>query len=222
MTMIRTNYFLLLSTLLVQSVVAFAPSTTIIRSTRLNGYIESDSVDAEYESGGLDLAIENTILVSGSVDKKGTAIAKEMKHFSKVINTDLASSGCKVFCKGEGQEIYKDPGLSTEKIISLAPYSAVENALNSIESENKDGDIFINFTGGDDLMLHEVLGSIEKLVSGLGLSSKVQFNSLCEPSFPMEKCSVVAVSSGDCNGQIYYNSGSWFTLSDDDAVSILE
>lgn len=218
----KFNSLFLLFALFLNSVNAFVPLASF-RPTQLNAYIESDSVDEGFEGGGLELAVDNAILISGSVDKKGKAIAKEMKHYTKVSKSDIGNFGCKVICKGDGQEIYKDPGLSSEKIIALAPFTAVENALNAIESEDKSGAISINFTGGDDLMVHEVLGSVEKIVSGLGLSSKVEFRSLCEPSFPMEKCGVAVVSfDGDSEGHIYYNDGAWYTLSEDDTISIVE
>ncbi len=213
----------IIGSLILNSVQAFAPLSSFNRPTQLNGYIQSDSVDEAYKGVDLAQAIENAILISGHVDKNGNAIAKDMKNYKKVIKTDFGSSGGKLICKGEGQEIYKDPGLSTEKIISLAPYTAVENALAAIESNNKDGNIFVNFAGGDDLMVHEVLGSVERIVASMDLSSKVQFRSLCEPSFPMEKCGLIVVSfDGDSEGHIYYNDGAWYSLSEDDSFSILE
>lgn len=208
---------------------AFILSTSSFRTTTTpSAYIESNSVDEEIDpkGAGLGLAIDNAILISGSVDKMGTAIAKEMSHYTKVIKADVSSLGGKVICKGDGQEIYQDPGLSTEKIIALAPITAVDNALDSValnEENGEKGKLFVNFAGGDDLMVHEVLGGVQKMVSALGFSAKVEFRSLCEPSFPMEKCGVVAVVVDDSSdGQIFYNEGTWYTILEDDIISSTE
>lgn len=212
--------------LITHGVNAFAPSAVFRTATPLCAYIESDSVDEEMDpkANGMGLALDSAILVSGGVDKKGVAIAKEMKHYSKVTKSDSSNLVGKVICKGEGQEIYKDPGLSTEKIIALAPLTAVENALKTLESNEKSGNIYINFAGGDDLMVHEVLDGVGNMVSALELSSNIEFRSLCEPSFPMEKCGVAVLSfDGDSSeGQLFYNEGEWYTLLEDDVVSILD
>jgi hypothetical protein len=215
--------FLVALALALNAINAFAPSSTFRTPTQLCAYIEADLNEEglDPKSGGLGLAMDNGILISGSVDAKGIAIAKEMKHFSKIIKSDISSLGAKVLCKGEGAELYKDPGLATEKIITLSPHSAVEDALRAIECKDTDGNIFINFTGGDDLMVHEVLEGVQMMVEGLSLSSKVEFRSLCEPSFANQKCDVAVVSvSGDSNGQIFYNGGEWYTLSEDDVVEM--
>lgn len=200
---------------------AFAPSTQIRPPTKLSGYIEADSVDEELDPklGGLGLANDNAIMISGDVDKKGMAIAKDMKHFKQVIKTDVSKIGGKVLCKGEGAELYQDPGMSTDKIITLAPISAVEKALQSVDSADKNGNIFVTFSGGGDLMVHEVLEGVQNMVEGLALKSKVSFRSLCSPSFPLEKCGVAVVSLDDkSDGNIYFNEGEWYTLSEDDFV----
>lgn len=198
------------------------------RKTQLYAFIEADSVDEELDpkGGGIGLAMDNAILISGSVDRKGVAVARELEHYSKVIPLDDSKmQDIKVLCKGEGIEIYKDPGDTTTKSITLAPISAVENALMDalqigLESNEK---MYVNFAGGDDLMLHEVLDGVQQMVEGLKVSSggDVQFRSLCEPSFPLEKCGVAAMIVGKkwSNGQVFYNEGKWYTVSEDDLVN---
>lgn len=203
------------------------------QNTQLYGYIEADSVDEQLDpkAGGIGLAMDNAITISGSVDSKGNAVPKELKHYSQVIPLDIISAsqdmGPKILCTGEGVEIYKDPGETTIRSITLAPISAVENALADVSQgqvEMKSGDkLFITFAGGDDLMVHEVLEGVEKMVKGLSnvasSGNRVEFRSLCEPSFPMEKCGVAAVIVGkESNGQFYYNEGKWYTVSEDDFV----
>jgi len=218
----RNNAFILTFALALNAINAFAPSSISRAPTQLYAYIEADDNEdgLDPKGSGLGLALDNGISISGSVDSKGTPIAKGMKHYSKVIKSDISSLGAKVLCKGEGLEIYQDPGLSTEKSITLAPHNAVKDALSAIESQDKDGKIFINFTGGDDLMVHEVLEGVQMMVEGLSLSTNVEFKTLCEPTFPMDKCGVAAVSvSDDSNGQIYYNGGEWYTLAEEDVVA---
>lgn len=198
------------------------------RKTHLYGYIEADSVDEELDpkAGGIGLAMDNAIIISGSVDGKGVAVARQIQHYSKVIPLDDSNmQDIKVLCKGEGIEIYKDPGEATIKSITLAPISAVENALMDavqvgLESNEK---MFVNFSGGDDLMLHEVLDGVQQMVEGLKVASggDVEFRSLCEPSFPMEKCGVAAMVVGKTwsNGQVFFNEGKWYTVSEDDMVN---
>jgi hypothetical protein len=208
--------------LALNAISAFAPLSISRAPTQRNAYIEADDNEdgLDPKGSGLGLALDNGISISGSVDSKGTPIAKGMKHYSKVIKSDISSLGAKVLCKGEGLEIYQDPGLSTEKSITLAPHNAVKDALSAIESQDKDGKIFINFTGGDDLMVHEVLEGVQMMVEGLSLSTNVEFKTLCEPTFPMDKCGVAAVSvSDDSNGQIYFNGGEWYTLAEEDVVA---
>ena len=232
-------------------------STTIHKHTHLYTFIEADSVDdiPEPNPRGVGRAMENAIILSGNVDSKGVAFAQDIEHYRKVIpwNGDVGDSssssssisgtkeethnpkrGMKVLCKGEGVEIYKDPGETTVKSITLAPISAVENALKSsvlqvdrMESGEK---MLITFSGGDDLMVHEVLEGVQNLVQELKETSsssssswssdgKVQFRSLCEPSFPMEKCGVAAMIVGnDSDGHVYYNEGKWYTVSQEDLV----
>ena len=112
-----------------------------------------------------------------------------MKHYSKVIKSDISSLGAKILCNGEGLEIYQDPGHSTENSKTLAHYNTVKDALSAIQpQDNKDRKIFINFTRGDDLMVHEVLEGVQMMVEGLSLSTNVEFKNLCEPTSPMDRC----------------------------------
>lgn len=196
--------------------------------TQLYGFIEADSVDEELDpkAGGIGLAMDNSIIISGSVDSKGVAVARGIQHYSKVLPlAESSMQDIKVLCKGDGVEIYKDPGETTIKSITLAPISAVENALMDalqvgLESNQK---MYVNFAGGDDLMLHEVLDGVQQMVEGLKVASggNVQFRSLCEPSFPMEKCGVAAMIVGktSSDGHIYFNEGKWYTVSEDDLVN---
>mmetsp|Transcript_16629 Transcript_16629/g.20322 ORF Transcript_16629/g.20322 Transcript_16629/m.20322 type:complete len:260 (+) Transcript_16629:281-1060(+) len=200
-------------------------------STKLFGYIAADSSDEvlEFKEGGVGFTEDNAILMFGKVDRKGSAIATDMKHYSQVSSLgDISKlSGVTVLCKGSGNELYENPGLGTEKKIILAPLEAVSKSLESMEnSGEKSKKVSINFTGGEDLMVHEVLEGVQRLVSGMDISSSsVEFRSLCDSSFPSEKCSVVALSfagGSDTTEDIYWHEDQWWTLSEENLTVLDE
>lgn len=197
--------------------------TTTTSNTKLFGLIAADVEEEENDmkQGGVGLAQDCAILILGNVDKNGMPTATEMKRYNKVSSASSLSDGATVLCKGSGDELYQDPGLGIDKTIILAPLDAVEKALVSIENKSSSsGKISINFTGGDDLMLHEVLEAVQNLVSGMDLyKNKVEFRSLCHTSFPMEKCSVAALQLSDDSGassDTYWHEGQWWNLSEDE------
>ena len=232
--MMKNNVLLILSCFTINSIEAFlqlplrtTTTTTTTASTKLHGFIAADSVDEEIDMtlGGVGLAQESAILLLGKVDKRGSAIVTDMKRYTDVTAFDEQDSmdqkGVSVLCKGEGIELYQDPGTRTDKLIILAPLDAISNALDDVNDAvaKKDAKkILINFTGGDDLMVHEVLESVKSLVSSLDLQSSnqsIQFRSMCHKSFPIEKCSVVVLSvanGSELTDDLYWHEGKWWTL----------
>jgi hypothetical protein len=218
------NPLLIISCLLFASIEAFMQSPfqgSAFRSTKLQGYIAADSTDEEVDMtlGGVGLAEQSALLMIGNVDKKGGAIANDLKRYtdvSELKEQSFEKHGVTVLSTGEGMELYKDPGSGSEKTIILAPLEAIENALVSIDDNAaKDAKkILINFTGGDDLMVHEVLDSVEIAAASLNLP-KIEFRSLCHKSFPAEKCCVAILkvsSESDLTEDIYWHEGNWWTL----------
>lgn len=194
-------------------------------TTKLNAYIEADeTVGEEFVDeglGGVRLAQESVVIVSGSIQKDDSIVAKDLKRYSKLMSLPESDiSEVNVLCKGTGTELYKDPGSSPQKSVTLAPTDAVRDALSSLEIANKiDQKVYINFAGGDDLMMHEVLEGVDIMLSGLNLEPNVsvEFRSLCHESFPLEKCSVVVVAiDNDKTGDVYWHEGQWWTVSDID------
>lgn len=213
------------------SVNAFSPSASFSVQSRdvlnnrstssLNGFIAADATTEEFDTkaSGVDFAADNVISICGTVDKNGNAIAQEMKHYSKV-STLNDTTGIKVICKGDGAEVYQDPGLSSTKSITLAPLEAVADALASVDAGvSTDERIVISFVGGDDLMVHEVLSGVQQLVQGLEVKDpkkNVEFRSLSDSTFPIDKCGVV-VTAGDSN--VFYIGGQYYAVSDDDIAT---
>ncbi len=212
---------------------AFSPvSTPSSSSTRLQGYIAADSTDEVYDerAGGVGFAMDNAIFISGDVDKNGVAVARDMKHYSKISSCDISSmSNVDVIGKGDGIEVYEDPGLSTVKSITLAPIDAVEGMLSDLNTgASLDGKkVLINFAGGDELMVHEVLDGVQKSVSGIEAmnvkNKDIEFRSISDEQFPVDKCGVAAIAVSDSSeGNIFYIGGEWYTVSEDDVVTFDE
>jgi len=204
----------------------------IIENTKTQlgeGLIEGDKLDGVMEDlvdPGLPpvkQAQESVSILFGNVEINGDEInpvSNDLKLYSKL--TPLPSPSAlkgKVLCKGTGIEVYREPGSSTERDVTLSPTDAVENALSSIEANSAGAKVQISFVGGDDLMVHEVIEGVAIMTSGLNLKSSidVEFRSLCHESFPLEKCCVVALDvDKDADGEIYWHDDKWWTVSEDD------
>lgn len=236
--MIKNLLTILPCFLLVGSIEAFMqiPSTlptTQATTTKLYGYIAADAEEevVDMKQGGVGLAQDNAILMLGKVDKKGAAIATDLKRYTELSTLDgsqLEKNGVSVVCKGEGLEQYKDPGQSTETNIILAPFEAVSKALDAVDESVNSNDskkISINFTGGDDMIVNEVLISVQTLVESLDLSNSIEFRSLCYGKFPADKCSVAVLSfagGSDSTEDVYWHEGQWWTLSEDNLNTAIE
>jgi hypothetical protein len=151
---------------------------------------------------------DNVIVIYGSIESS-TAKANEIKHFSKVTEIPSTNDESKsVLAVGKGKEIYQDPGMSTDKYIVLAPLEAAEQALQKLDSDaSKQQNYYITFTGGEDLMVHEVLEAAEM----------IKFASLCSPDFEPDTCEIaIVVNEKDDDSFVFTNNGKWFTLKEDD------
>lgn len=186
-------------------------------SFSLSGFIAADSKDEILPPLDALTKKDNAIVLYGSIESS-TAKANEIKHFSKV--SEISSSDNKVksvLAVGKGKEIYQDPGMSTEKYIVLAPLQAAEQAIQNLESNSsKHKNYCITFSGGDDLMVHEVLEAAEMINSKLS-KNKVKFASLCSPDFESDTCEIAIVGSEkDDESFVFTNNGKWFTLNEED------
>lgn len=186
-------------------------------SFSLSGFIAADSKDDILPPLDALTKKDNAIVIYGSIESS-TAKANEIKHFSKV--SEISSSDDKiksVLAVGKGKEIYQDPGMSTEKYIVLAPLQAAEQAIQNMGSiSSKHQNYCITFSGGDDLMVHEVLEAAEMINSKLS-KTKVKFASLCSPDFELDTCEIAIVGSEkDYESFIFTNNGKWFSLNEVD------
>lgn len=222
-----------------------SPETTKTTTTAIYGVIEADELEDEADNfdtlgAGVKLAQESAIILEGVVEIQPTKnrnevsinpISQGLTHFQNLqsLSSDDLSS-LNVICKGTGTEVYQDPGSSTKSVIILAPLDAVSAAVDNVSAPSTlPKKVLLTFTGGDDLMVHEVLEAAQLLVSSLdfimdiagGKKSipSIEFKSLCHSSFPKEKCSVLALAVQDeedlsSNENIFWNDGQWWTVSD--------
>jgi len=213
----------------------------------LRAIIYAESIEESYDEGlgGVRLAQESAIVLKGSMKGSGPSFTEmtrytqvtELKRYIKssssenhMIPSFLENTNMNLICTGTGIELYQDPGDTAVRNVILAPIDAVEKALlssTSTQSLNTAKKIFINFMGGDDLMIHEVIDAVERIVQGLDITStsRVTFHSLCHSDFPPDKASVTVLSlNGESKtetssefsesierGEIYFHEGKWWT-----------
>jgi len=219
-------------------------------STKLFSLIKGEAFGAEpfdENEGGVGLAKRAAIKIAGVANKGKGNGAQELVRYGKMQELDEAAvksimekAECQILCSGTGKETYHDPGSSyrlEERVINLAPIEAAQNALSSIASTVTIGEdtksVVINFLGGDELIIGEVLQACDLLVDGLDFptKTKVVFNSVGFSAIPEDVCSVVVVASGGkagglegvdesiARGELYANDGKWFTVAEGDITA---
>lgn len=227
------------------------PSCNNIRSsTKLFDIIKGEAVDAETpdeNAGGVGLAKRSAVKIVGvSAKGKGTD-AQELVRYDKMSEVEMSAvtsimekADCQLLCSGAGKELYQDPGSSTNydaKVIKLAPIEAAKDALSSMASAVTIGEdtksVVMNFLGGDDLIIGEVLEACDILVDGFDFpaKTKVKFNSISFTEVPADVCSVTVVASAGktgglegvdesvARGELYGLNGKWFTVTEGDITT---
>ena len=210
--------------------------------------ISPDDEDFEFDTGlgGVRLAQESAVKMIGTIKHKGgsaTASFKELERYRGVkevsdsqVQEVLKKVGGSVICTGSGQELYKDPGDTLEKVVKLGPIEAAEDAWKGATPAVDAAEIIINVLGGDDLQFLEVKDALELLVPKLAIGkAKVRFNSLCHSSFPMEQVTITAVAlpsdassnglsgveQAVADGEVYFRDGKWWTVIESDINTAL-
>jgi hypothetical protein len=196
--------------------------------------------------GGVGLAKRSAIKVIGISSKAKGSDAQELIRYDKpqeldisVARSTMAKANCQLLCFGTGKETYQDPGKSyrvEEKVIRLAPVEAAKNALSSmaLSSSIGGGSVVINFLGGDELIIGEVLEACDLLVDGLQLpttETKVKFNSISFTGIPSNVCYVTVIASEGktggltgvdrsvARGEIYIQDEKWFSVAEEDIIT---
>lgn len=211
-----------------------------------------DSVPMDPGSGGVRLAQESVLKVTGTVKHKpgsATAQTDALKRYTKL--TEVSDSiinnmkeMIRVVCTGIGIELYRDPGETTIKEVTLAPLDAVRDATMNAAGTTQDVDeLVINICGSDDLQMNEVLDAVQQMAINLDekTSCKISFNSISHYSIPKDKCflSVIAMETGEdvplkgglkgaekaiANGELYVISedGKYGTVTEEDINTAVE
>lgn len=212
-------------------------SPLVLFSRVISADVEGDPVDEG--AGGVRLAEESTLVLKGTVKVNADDVIPggfEFLRYSKLsaVEESKVSQYLSVLGAGVGQEIFKDPGETTTKEVIYSPADAVENALKEMASAEAYDAVAINFAGGDDLEITQVITSVQDMVRGLdGCDSKtkLRFSSICDSSIPENETSVTVVgvksqqegedqngkgSLGD--GQVVYRDGKYWTVEEEDLV----
>lgn len=233
---------------------SFSPHTSCnhIRptSSRLFEFIKGEGFGEEpfdENEGGVGLAKRSAIKIIGVSSKGKGSDAQELVRYESIQELDagvvtsiIEKADCQLLCSGSGRELYQDPGSSIrveDRVIRLAPVEAAKEALSSIASAVTIGEdaksVVMNFLGGDDVIIGEVLEACDLLVEGLDYpaKTKVKFNSISFEKIPADACSVtVVVSAGKtgglegvdesvARGELYIHDGKWFTVAEGDITT---
>mmetsp|Transcript_3802 Transcript_3802/g.7373 ORF Transcript_3802/g.7373 Transcript_3802/m.7373 type:complete len:261 (-) Transcript_3802:427-1209(-) len=255
MTLLRIPIVASAALALASQVSSFTPvtpcniRTTIPSSSSLYSFIKGEAVSAtpfDENEGGVGLAKRSAIKITGvSATEKGST-AQDLVRYERMQEIEKSSvisvmekSECYLVCSGSGKELYQDPGKSGDvdgKVIKLAPIEAAKNALSSMASAvavSEEQTVMMNFLGGDELIIGEVLEACDLLVGGLDLpaKTKVKFNSISFDEIAEDVCSVVVVAAGGkaagmdgveesvAMGELYVRDGKWTTVAEGDITT---
>jgi hypothetical protein len=170
--------------------------------------IRPETVDFDFDvgQGGVRLAEESVIKITGKVTHKpGNAEPNisELLRYTQLtpVNEKMAIElmngiGATMLAAGRGMELYKDPGATTEQVILHGPTDAVRDALIGAKSAMQASNIVINFCGGEDAQVLEVLSAVKKMVLDLDVATKakISFNSISHSTFPLGSSTVTVVA----------------------------
>ena len=210
----------------------------------LNNVIEAqteDFVENEEGLGGVKLAKESAVKVVGDIQHKpgkAESSPNDLLRYKNLKSVDestvqnvLKNVGSTIICSGQGVEEYKDPGQTTNKVVLYAPLEAVKNAITNAASAMESEKLVLNFLGGDDLMVGEVMEAGSELVLALDIptKTKISFNSISHKTIPSGTCSITVVSVGGqasdslsgvekavAQGEVYSRDGNWYTVEESD------
>ena len=218
-------------------------------TTKLYDIIEAqteDYVAPEEGAGGVALAKESAIKIIGEIKHKpghAESLPETLLRYNTLQTVDEAtiqdvlkkvgggSSSSTIICKGQGVELYKNPGETTVSEVNYGPAEAIKDAFSNAASCMESTNLIFNFLGGDDLMLGEVMEAASELVVMLDIptNANISFNSLSYKTIPSGTCTVTVVSVPATTndelsgvekaislGEVYSRDGSWYTVIESD------
>uniref|UniRef100_A0A7S0C1W7 Uncharacterized protein n=1 Tax=Proboscia inermis TaxID=420281 RepID=A0A7S0C1W7_9STRA len=158
----------------------------------------------------------------------------EFDMSDKAVQSAMDLYGCKVICRGEGKEVYYDPGETAIFRADYAPVKAAESCLSSLSNvpDLKDAILLVvNIFGGAELQPLEVKAGIKLVIGGLDIPDdlRIKFNSVSHSDFPFEYASMTVVAKFNdndveasgveksvANGEVYFHRGKWLTCLEED------
>lgn len=166
--------------------------------------IEPDTTEVEYDDGrgGVQLARESVIQIKGKLTDE--CEFSELVRFTKLTKLEESSVASSIIFTGSGVEYYQDPETieGSDAEVRYAPLEAVKAALNGgqINADANKDHISINFAGGSDAIVIEVMDAAEELTRILREekvitpSATVDFRSISDDTFPEGSSCVTVVS----------------------------
>jgi len=215
---------------------------------------EEDTESWDLSLGGVGLAMDSAIRISGaaSAASGGDADFTKMDRFNALaeaseadVNAAMSTTGAALIASGMGQELYKDPGLTTVREVTYAPVDAVVKALSSTPNAaalSGAKSIAVNFLGGNDLISGEAVDAANLLVQNMDFGPKnvkIVVNAVSYKDIPDGTASVTVMAVGgeggsddDASaaadgglaeaigkGEAYFYQGKWYAVLDEDLIS---
>lgn len=215
----------------------------------IKGDAEGEKITLDENAGGVGLVKRTAVKISGISGRGTGSEARELVRLKTMAELDVAEAEsvmdkarCRLLGVGAGREVYETKEVDAtgvlDRVVVLAPIDAAKNVLASMTSAvEEDADsVTMNFLGGDELIIGEVLEACDLLVDNLDLPSKakVTFNSVSCNDVPSDICTVtVIVSTGSADGmedadesvargEVYVHDGKWYTVAEGDIETALE
>ena len=213
---------------------------------------EEDTESWDLSLGGVGLAMDSAIRISGAVSAPGggDADVTRMDRYNRLaeasetdVNAAMSTAGAALVASGMGQELYKDPGLSTVREVTCAPADAVVKALSSTPNAAALGgakSIAVNFLGGNDLISDEVVDAANLLAQNMDFGAKkvkIFVNAVSYKDIPDGTASVTVMTvSGEGGsdaasaaadgglakaigkGEAYFYQGKWYAVLEEDLI----
>ena len=182
-------------------------ATATPSATSSSRVIRSEADDFEFDegAGGVRLAEESVLALQGTVrHKPGQAEPQlsELRRYTQLTEVDTAlltqsssSSSFRILGTGIGTEVYADPGETSVASVTLAPVDAVRDCLMGVASALEWDRVCLNFAGGTDAQVLEVLAAAREMVLDLDVKTKCQItlHSISHDSIPMGKSFLTVV-----------------------------
>jgi len=179
----------------------------------IKGFTDEDFYGIDSDVGGVGLAKNSAILISGSADGSA-AVPDGLSRYSDIqsINEIKGNVVCKGFYKGDSETEFDFATKAASVALSTTPNFSLSNSQGST--------ICINICGGDELLLRDSLDAANAILKGLDFpdDSDVRFNSLSDSRFEIGAASIVVVVSDEGDSKVFEFGGNYYELTSSSIV----